>query len=289
MPMALGHEAAGMVEELGSGVTDLKSGDHVVLVFVPSCGHCLPCAEGRPALVRAGCGRQRRRHAAVWCASAASATASRSIITWAARRSRSTRRCRAARWSRSTAELPFDEAALFGCAVLTGVGAVVNTAQVRAGSTSRSSASAASDSRRCSARWRPARGRSSPSICPTKSSSSRSRSARRTPSTPAPADCVEKVREATRRRRRIRVRDRGLGARARARVQDHAPRRHHGHRRPASAERDVADAGGQPRRRGAHGQGQLHRHLRAVARHSALRRSLSAGQAARGPPDDGHA
>src|SRR5688572_24153325 len=50
MPMVLGHEAAGVVEELGEGVSDLKVGDHVVMVFVPSCGHCLPCAEGRPAL-----------------------------------------------------------------------------------------------------------------------------------------------------------------------------------------------------------------------------------------------
>src|ERR671916_3113108 len=50
MPMALGHEAAGVVEELGADVDDLKPGDHVVMVFVPSCGHCLPCAEGRPNL-----------------------------------------------------------------------------------------------------------------------------------------------------------------------------------------------------------------------------------------------
>src|SRR5687767_2440959 len=49
-PMVLGHEAAGIVEELGRDVTDLKVGDHVALVFVPSCGHCLPCASGRPAL-----------------------------------------------------------------------------------------------------------------------------------------------------------------------------------------------------------------------------------------------
>src|SRR5918994_1565335 len=53
-PMALGHEAAGVVEELGAGVDDLKPGDHVVMVFVPSCGHCLPCAEGRPALCEPG-------------------------------------------------------------------------------------------------------------------------------------------------------------------------------------------------------------------------------------------
>src|SRR5437667_976897 len=54
MPMALGHEAAGVVEQLGDGVTDLRRGDHVVLVFVPSCGHCGPCAEGRPALCEPG-------------------------------------------------------------------------------------------------------------------------------------------------------------------------------------------------------------------------------------------
>src|SRR5688572_33504188 len=53
-PMALGHEAAGVVEALGAGVTDLAKGDHVVMVFVPSCGHCLPCAEGRPALCEPG-------------------------------------------------------------------------------------------------------------------------------------------------------------------------------------------------------------------------------------------
>ena len=54
MPMALRHEAAGIMEELGQGVSDLQRGDHVVLVFVPSCGHCEPCAEGRPALCEPG-------------------------------------------------------------------------------------------------------------------------------------------------------------------------------------------------------------------------------------------
>ena len=54
LPMALGHEAAGVVEALGAGVEDLATGDHVVMVFVPSCGHCLPCMEGRPALCEPG-------------------------------------------------------------------------------------------------------------------------------------------------------------------------------------------------------------------------------------------
>src|SRR6185437_7074765 len=54
LPMVLGHEASGVVEEVGSGVTDLVRGDHVVCVFVPSCGHCSPCSQGRPALCEPG-------------------------------------------------------------------------------------------------------------------------------------------------------------------------------------------------------------------------------------------
>ena len=54
MPMALGHEAAGVIAALGEGVTDFAVGDHVVLVFVPSCGRCGPCAAGRPALCEPG-------------------------------------------------------------------------------------------------------------------------------------------------------------------------------------------------------------------------------------------
>src|SRR6187399_3638842 len=54
VPMAIGHEAAGEVLQLGEGVTDLAVGDHVALVFVPSCGHCMPCSEGRPALCEPG-------------------------------------------------------------------------------------------------------------------------------------------------------------------------------------------------------------------------------------------
>ena len=132
MPMALGHEAAGIVEELGEGVTDLRRGDHVVVVFVPSCGHCAPCAEGRPALCEPGAlangagtllsgARRLARDGAplnhhLGCSVFAEyATVSRHSLV------------------RIDPDVPLHEAALFGCAVLTGVGAVVNTAQVRVG------------------------------------------------------------------------------------------------------------------------------------------------------------
>jgi alcohol dehydrogenase len=133
-PMALGHEAAGIVEETGPGVEDLKKGDHVVMVFVPSCGHCLPCAEGRPAL----------------CEPGAVANTAGTLLSGARRLSRNSEPIHhhlgvsafaeyatVSRRSlvRIDPDLPLDEAALFGCAVLTGVGAVINTARVTPGST----------------------------------------------------------------------------------------------------------------------------------------------------------
>jgi alcohol dehydrogenase len=138
MPMALGHEAAGIVEEVGpvegAGRSDLEPGDHVVFVFVPSCGHCEPCTVGRPALCEPGAAangtgtllsgarRLHRRdgtpvnHHLGVSAFADYATVSRHSLV------------------KVDQDLPLNEAALFGCAVLTGVGAVFNTAQVPAGS-----------------------------------------------------------------------------------------------------------------------------------------------------------
>jgi alcohol dehydrogenase len=133
-PMLLGHEASGTVEEIGEGVDDLARGDHVVLVFVPSCGHCASCAEGRPALCVPGAvangagtllGGHRRlfrggetiNHHMGCSAFAEYAVVSRHSLVKIDR------------------DIPFDEAAVFGCAVLTGVGAVVNTAKVPAGAT----------------------------------------------------------------------------------------------------------------------------------------------------------
>ncbi|TXC71074.1 zinc-binding dehydrogenase [Sphingomonas ginsenosidivorax] len=134
LPMALGHEAAGVVEALGADVTDLAVGDHVVMIFMPSCGHCLPCAEGRPALCAPGAaangagtllGDGVRMHdddGSVHHHLGVSAFASHAVVS---RRS----------LVKVDPDLPLHEAALFGCAVLTGVGAVVNTAGVKAGQT----------------------------------------------------------------------------------------------------------------------------------------------------------
>jgi alcohol dehydrogenase len=132
LPMALGHEAAGIVEMLGPGVDDLVPGDAVVMVFVPSCGHCLPCAQGRPALCEPGArangaGTLLGGSRPLQCAAGpvnhhlgCSAFAQHAVVS---RRS----------LVKIDAALPFAHAALFGCAVLTGVGAVVNTARVEPG------------------------------------------------------------------------------------------------------------------------------------------------------------
>ncbi|MBM3556107.1 MAG: zinc-binding dehydrogenase [Alphaproteobacteria bacterium] len=133
LPMVMGHEAAGQVEAVGPGVTDLVPGDHVALVFVPSCGHCVPCASGRPALcepgatanaggtllgghrrLRDGGGQPVNHQVGVSCYAEKAVLNRRSLVKIAK-------------------DVPFDIAALFGCAVITGVGAVVNTAKMRPG------------------------------------------------------------------------------------------------------------------------------------------------------------
>ena len=129
LPMVLGHEAAGVVVELGKGVTDLKVGDHVVTAFVPSCGACEPCLIGRPALCEPGAvsngagtllsgsrrlhedGQYVNHHLGVSAFAEYATVARKSVV-------------------RVDSSLPFDQAAVFGCAVITGVGAVVNTAQL---------------------------------------------------------------------------------------------------------------------------------------------------------------
>ena len=133
LPMALGHEAVGRIVSLGAGVTDVGVGDHVVLVFVPSCGSCRACAAGRPALchraaavngsgdllhgealLKSAEGQRINHHLGV------SAFADYAVV------------------ARESAvviddDVPDAVAAMFGCAVLTGAGAVLHTAAVQDG------------------------------------------------------------------------------------------------------------------------------------------------------------
>jgi alcohol dehydrogenase len=133
LPMALGHEAAGVVEAVGPGVRDVAPGDHVVLTFVPSCGLCTECSSGRPAL----------------CIPAAAANGSGALLHGPSLlRDRDGKPvhhhlgvsgfARHAVVARESAvvvpkDVPLPTVALFGCAVLTGAGAVLNTAGVRPG------------------------------------------------------------------------------------------------------------------------------------------------------------
>ncbi len=133
-PMALGHEASGIVREIGRGVQGLVPGDHVVLVFVPSCGSCLSCAEGRPALCEpgnaangrgemlAGGRRLSLKAEAVNHHVGVSAFATHAVVSQHSA-------------VKVDPALPLEIAAVFGCAVLTGMGAVVNTAGLKAGQT----------------------------------------------------------------------------------------------------------------------------------------------------------
>ncbi|MEP6569727.1 MAG: zinc-dependent alcohol dehydrogenase family protein [Acidobacteriota bacterium] len=133
MPMVMGHEASGIVREVGSEVNEFAPGDQVVFSFVPVCGRCSFCASGRGALCEAGAranvagtllsGARRFSDAQATVCNHHLGVSAFSQFTVAAQES----------LVKIDASLPLATAALFGCAVMTGVGAVVNTARVRPG------------------------------------------------------------------------------------------------------------------------------------------------------------
>jgi alcohol dehydrogenase len=132
LPTVIGHEGAGEIAALGEGVTDLAVGDHVVFIFAPSCGSCRQCVSGRPNLCttfnaakqkgdlatggrRLKLGGKEVAHYAGLSCFAEHAVVPRNSV------------------QKIPKDVPFEDAALFGCAVVTGVGAAVNTAETKAG------------------------------------------------------------------------------------------------------------------------------------------------------------
>lgn len=132
-PMVLGHEAAGIIVQLGEDVKGFELGDHVVFAFLPSCGHCEYCVSGRAALCNPGAkannegvllngtkkivnaqGEEYYHHLGVSGFAQYSVASIYSLV-------------------KIDKSYPFEIAALFGCAVMTGVGAVVHTAKIQAG------------------------------------------------------------------------------------------------------------------------------------------------------------
>lgn len=132
LPMVLGHEASGYVEEVGSGVDDLAPGDHVVCIFAPGCGRCTPCAEGRPALCEKAAkhhgvgelmtghrrlsmdGRPVHHHVGISAFASHAVVARQSLV-------------------KADQDIAPHISTLFSCAMLTGAGAVFNTAHIKPG------------------------------------------------------------------------------------------------------------------------------------------------------------
>ena len=132
-PAVIGHEAAGIVSEVGPEVSGINVGDHVVMSIVPNCGECEWCKRGIPN----------------YCSTAGEAMSVGGLFDKTSRLSENGRHLNQFLCVTSFAEyavvpasgavvipkeMPLDRAALLSCAVLTGYGAVVNTAKVKAGS-----------------------------------------------------------------------------------------------------------------------------------------------------------
>lgn len=131
LPIVLGHEGAGVVESVGDGVTNCKPGDHVIMSFVPNCGTCFHCVRNEAFLCRSTPrggtmldGTMRFKQGDQGLASFCS-LGNMSEYTV----------CPAISVVAVSKSVPLRVAALIGCGVTTGVGAAINTAEVKSGST----------------------------------------------------------------------------------------------------------------------------------------------------------
>lgn len=133
LPMILGHEAAGVVEEVGSAVTGVRRGDHVILSWNPHCGHCFYCDRDLPILCETYLGEGPKGLHFDGCSKAATLTgedlthlmflgAFAEVCVVPAQQAIVVPR-----------DIPFDRACLIGCGVMTGVGGALNVADIRYG------------------------------------------------------------------------------------------------------------------------------------------------------------
>src|SRR5215475_1870492 len=130
LPIVLGDEGAGVVTDVGPGVDGLVRGDHVILSWAPTCGRCHYCVIGRPNLCERrqpgkgvlpdGTTRMSLGGSPVYHYGHVATYASRTVVHESCA-------------IRIDPAMPLDRAALIGCSVMTGVGAVLNTAAVSAG------------------------------------------------------------------------------------------------------------------------------------------------------------
>ncbi len=133
LPAVLGHEGAGVVTEVGAGVASVKPGDHVIPLWRLSCGACEYCTGGRPALCNEG--MQVRTTGCLLDGTTRFALGGTAIKHFCGVSSFAEYAVIPERGVlRIPEDLPFDRVALLGCAVVSGVGAVVNRARVRPGS-----------------------------------------------------------------------------------------------------------------------------------------------------------
>jgi S-(hydroxymethyl)glutathione dehydrogenase/alcohol dehydrogenase len=127
VPAVLGHEGAGEVIEVGPGVKGLTVGDHVVVCWSPQCGHCPDCVNGKPHLcmtymMDAFMNTQFKMGETALFGMAGAGTFAEELLVPEAGA------------IKIDDDVPFDVASLIGCGVMTGVGAVINAAEVKPGS-----------------------------------------------------------------------------------------------------------------------------------------------------------